>query len=73
MIFLLWFNQKTETHDLMITRIVTEGLTVAAWVSLWEALATFLINWAPHRRQIGMYRRIAAAPVTFWNTGAASG
>jgi hypothetical protein len=28
-------------------------------VSLWEALAMFLVNWAPHRRLIRMYERIA--------------
>lgn len=69
MIFLLWFNQKVNGDNLMITGILKEGLTVAAWVSLWEALATFLINWAPHRRQFGLYRRIAGAPVEFRNTG----
>ena len=67
LVSLLWFNQKVEARDLMLTRVLSEGLTVAAWVSLWEALATFLINWAPHRRRIGQYRRIAAAPVAFSN------
>ena len=65
LILLLWVNQKVEAYEYMITRVLTEGLTVAAWVSLWEALATFLINWAPHRRQILLFKRIAAAPVTF--------
>ena len=65
LVLLLWFNQLVQTHDSMLTRILTEGLTVAAWVSLWEALATFLINWAPHRRQIKLFRRIADAPVAF--------
>lgn len=69
MVFLLWFNQKVDAGSLMISKILTEGLTVAAWVSLWEALATFLINWAPHRRQIMLYRRIAGARVVFRNTG----
>ena len=62
---LLWINQRVEAYEYMITRILSEGLTVAAWVSLWEALATFLINWAPHRRQIMLFRRIADAPVEF--------
>ncbi len=31
--------------------------------SLWEALATFLINWLPHWRQIELYQRITEAPV----------
>jgi hypothetical protein len=34
-------------------------------VSLWEALAMFLVNWAPHRRLIRMYERIAKADVRF--------
>ena len=44
---------------------IAEGLTIVAWVSLWEALAMFLVNWAPHRRLIRMYERIAKADVRF--------
>lgn len=46
-------------------QILTEGLTVAAWVSLWQALAYLLIEWQPHRRELIVYRRIMAAPVQF--------
>jgi hypothetical protein len=46
-------------------QILTEGLTVAAWVSLWQALANLLIEWHPHRRDLIVYRRIMAAPVQF--------
>lgn len=46
-------------------QILTEGLTVAAWVSLWQALANLLIEWQPHRRKLVVYRRIVAAPVQF--------
>lgn len=61
----VWLNRQIEVHETVIGRVFAEGLTVAAWVSLWEALATFLINWAPHRRRIRLYERIAAAPVLF--------
>jgi len=52
----------TET---VVSHVFAEGLTVAAWVSLWNALATFLINWAPHHRERRLCARIAAAPVLF--------
>ncbi len=46
-------------------QILTEGLTVAAWVSLWQALANLIIEWQPHRRELIICRRIMAAPVQF--------
>jgi hypothetical protein len=49
----------------VLSRVFSQGLTVAAWVSLWEALATFLVNWTPYSRQIRMYERIAETPVQF--------
>lgn len=68
-IFLLflsvWVNQKLSIESPVITTVFAQGLTVAAWVALWEALATFLVNWTPFSRQIKMYERIAHAPVSF--------
>lgn len=61
----VWVNQKVASDTSVIGSVFAEGLTVAAWVSLWEALATFLINWSPHRRQIKLYEHIADAPVLF--------
>ena len=61
----VWFNRSIETDETVVGRVFAEGLTVAAWVSLWEALATFLINWMPHRRRIRLYERIAAVPLLF--------
>jgi hypothetical protein len=58
-------NLYIEHSASVISRVFAEGLTVAAWVSLWESLATLLINWPPHRRQIRLCARIAAAPVLF--------
>lgn len=61
----VWVNQEIEDHVTVLKQVFAEGLTVAAWVSLWEALANFLVNWAPHRRQIKMYERIARAPIIY--------
>lgn len=51
--------------DSVLGQVFSEGLTVAAWVSLWQALANLIIEWQPHRRELLVYRRIMAAPVHF--------
>lgn len=61
----LWFSQAIEAQSTVVKRVFAEGLTIAAWVSLWEALATFIINWTPYRRQFRLYERIAQAPIKF--------
>lgn len=61
----VWVNEQLTAETMVVTRVFAEGLTVAAWVSLWEALATFIINWAPYTRKIKLYERIANAPVQF--------
>lgn len=58
-------NLYTEHSEAVIARVFAEGLTVAAWVALWNALATFLLNWAPHHRLRRLCARIASAPVLF--------
>lgn len=64
----VWINQQVTDQSSVVTRVFAEGLTIAAWVSLWEALATFLVNWTPYSRQIRMYDRIARAPIQFSTT-----
>ena len=64
----VWLNQQITQEASVIYKVFAQGLTVAAWVSLWEALATFLVNWTPYTRQIKMYERIAQAPIAFPGT-----
>jgi len=45
--------------------VVSEGLTVAAWVSLWEALAIFLLKWMPYKKKVSLYKRIIDAKIVF--------
>lgn len=59
----LWFNRYFTGADGVVVGIAGEGLTVAAWVSMWESLATFLIHWPRHRRELSLFRRIASAEV----------
>lgn len=61
----LWLRESYPIDASVLTQTLAEGMTVAAWVSLWEGLATFLINWAPHRRQLKVYERIASAQLSF--------
>lgn len=61
----VWVNKLLTHHEGVIASVFAEGLTIAAWVALWESLATFLINWSPHRRRIGLCQRIVDSEVVF--------
>jgi len=61
----VWVNRWLGHERSVVANVFAEGLTVAAWVSLWEALAVFLIEWFPHRKNILLYRRLADARLTF--------
>lgn len=50
-------------------RFFFEGLTIVAWVSIWEGLATFLLNFTPHLYRIRVFRWLAAAPVSIGPSG----
>lgn len=63
--FAVVMHQDESTQSDVFYGVVAEGLTVAAWVSLWEALATFLIKWRPFRKKIALYKEIANAKIHF--------
>lgn len=63
-----WINQDILNNSSYLTHILTQGLIVAAWVSLWNAIAVFLVNWKPHRDLIRLYRRISQAEILFSET-----
>ncbi|PLX49719.1 MAG: hypothetical protein C0613_06630 [Desulfobulbaceae bacterium] len=65
----MWGNDKLVHRQTIFSHVITEGLTVAAWVALWNGLATFIINWMPHRSRLRIYQRIIAAPVHFQDKG----
>ena len=58
-------NEKIAGTDAVVLDVFAQGLTVAAWVSLWEALANFLINWTPYVRMRNNYDRIIHAQLLF--------
>jgi hypothetical protein len=49
----------------VVANVFAEGLTVAAWIALWEALAVFLVEWYPRRRQLRIYTTLANVPLLF--------
>jgi len=61
----IYVNRALGEARSVVGNVFAEGLTVAAWVSLWESLATVLIEWAPHRRKVRVFRRLACAEVIF--------
>ncbi|MDD2790420.1 MAG: hypothetical protein PHU40_07120 [Sulfurimonas sp.] len=58
-------NQSEFAKESVTTAVIAEGLTVAAWVSLWEALATFLIKWMPLKKKIALFKNITNAAIRF--------
>ncbi|MBN1278788.1 MAG: hypothetical protein JW989_03265 [Chlorobiaceae bacterium] len=63
----LWVNRfvSLNGNGSFLYRFFAEGLTIVAWVSIWEGLATFLLNLTPHLFRIRVFRWLAAAPVSF--------
>ena len=61
----LWVNLhfSSSGSTSFLNRFFAEGLTIVAWVSIWEGLATFMVNWAPHLFRIRLFRKIARAPI----------
>jgi hypothetical protein len=57
-------RRLTVQHG-VLTEVFAQGLTVAAWVSLWEAIANLFLEWSPHKKNISLYNKLMNAPVTF--------
>jgi hypothetical protein len=58
-----WINRLLHTNHSLPNDVLIEGVTVAAWVALWEAVALVLIGWVPIRRKIKLYQRLARATI----------
>lgn len=59
------FRQNMVHAESVIQELLVEGLTVAAWVSLWQAFANLLFRLAGIIINIRIYRRIASREVVF--------
>lgn len=61
----VWLNELLGPERSVTANVFAEGLTIAAWVSLWEALAVFLIEWFPLRKNVALYGRLSDATLVF--------
>jgi hypothetical protein len=66
-IFFIALSIITEPNQEFTYRIISEGLMVAGWVSMWEAMATILIKWLPLSKKLKLFKRIIAARIEFEN------
>ena len=63
--FSVWLDGWLGEQRSMVENVLAEGITIAAWVSVWEAVATLLLKWLPHRKNIKLYRHLAGAELVF--------
>jgi len=63
--FSVSLNQMLGEERSVVANVFAEGLTIAAWVSLWESLAVLLIEWFPYRKNIRLYKHLADAELVF--------
>ena len=58
-------SRNLSLHKGVIAEVFARGLTIAAWISLWEALVNIFLEWRPHRETIRLYDRIINSQVIF--------
>lgn len=58
-------TRQLSVSEGVISEVFASGLTIAAWVSLWEAIALLFLEWQPHRQNIRLFNRVIDAPVFF--------
>ncbi len=59
------FKGSPEEDAGVALDILKEGITIAAWVSMWQAFANIIFEWNPHSQNMKIYRRIISATVLF--------
>lgn len=64
-VFFITLSILSETNQELPYRIVTEGLMVAGWVSMWEAMATILIKWLPLSKKLKLFKKISTSKIKF--------
>jgi len=59
-------TRRFSSSEGVLAEVFAQGLTVAAWVSLWEAIANLFLEWYPHHQDIKRHARVINAPVLFY-------
>ena len=58
-------TRRLSSHESVVAEVFAQGLTIAAWISLWEAIVKIFLEWRPHRETIRLYNRIIDSHVVF--------
>ncbi|MFA5422874.1 MAG: hypothetical protein WC374_03350 [Phycisphaerae bacterium] len=58
-------TRSLPSHRGVAYEVFAQGLTIAAWISLWESLANIFLEWHPFRENIRQYSRIIESQVIF--------
>ncbi len=61
----VWVGGRIGREPSVLANVLEQGLIVAAWVSMWETVATYLIEWLPQRKQRRLFRQLSEAPLSF--------
>jgi len=61
----MFFKDNMGQGANVVRHLLAEGLTVAAWVSLWQAFANLIFELAAIIKNIRIYRRISTREVIF--------
>ncbi len=61
----IWLGGQLGAEPSVFENLMSEGLTVAAWVALWESLAKFVIEWPAYRSNLDRFERLSLAPLAF--------
>ena len=64
-LFFTTMSILARDSEQFFVEILSEGMLVAGWVSLWEALATLLIKWLPLTKKLALFQRVIACDVSF--------
>lgn len=64
----LWGLQVISDSGAIVKELLKEGLLIASWVSLWNAMDTFIVNWRPFRKRTRLFLKIASSKVLFGTT-----
>lgn len=58
-------HRSLGAEPTVLSNVIAEGLTIAAWVSLWESLATLLLEWIPQHHSLHIYQGLASSNLIF--------
>jgi hypothetical protein len=66
-IFFITLSILLEVNQQLTYRIISEGLMIAGWVSMWEAMATILVKWLPLSKKLKLFKKIVNSKIEFEN------